>query len=393
MKVLYGFSNCSDGLYDKLIASKGLNVLRPDQKYHGLIIKGLSANGNQVECFSGLPLNRRVTKKLFIGIKGETVDGVKYKYYKTVNLPILRQIGIFFGGFFGVLFAKKKKEHTCLLCDVLNIANAYGMALAAKLRKIPVVFIVTDLPQFMDGKKIYKKISVRLFKKADGFVFLTPFMSELVNLKNKPYIVVEGQSDSKVVPVKRETRTEYTTGVKEIIYAGDVSSLYGLPELVSGFLKAKIDNAVLKIYGGGDYADTVKRESEINGAVRYMGVAPNFVVVEDEKRAALLINPRPTDKEYTKYSFPSKNMEYMASYTPVLTTKLEGMPAEYNDYVYLIESGGENGISEALKKVFALPTEERYALGEKAGKFIKENKNNIAQAKRIADFLQSINKC
>lgn len=391
MKILYGFSNCSDALYDKLVASKGLNVLRPDQKYHGLIIKGLKENGNDVECFSGLPVNRAVNKKLFLNYKSEVENGVKYKYYRSINLPILRQLSIFFGGFFSVLFSKKQKRETYLLCDVLNVANAYGMALAAKLRKIPVVFIVTDLPQFFEGKKLYKKISVRLFKKADGFVFLTPFMSDAVNKKSKPCIVVEGQSDSSIVPVGQPERTEFISGKKEIIYAGDVSSLYGLPELVEGFIKANIENAVLKIYGDGDYAPTVKTISDTNPSVKYMGVKPNAMVVEDEKRAALLVNPRPADKEYTKYSFPSKNMEYMASYTPVLTTKLEGMPSEYLSFVYLIEESGQEGVCSALKKVFDIPANDRYALGEKAGKFIKDNKNNIAQSKRIAVFLKSLN--
>jgi len=109
MRIFYGFSNCSDSLYEKLVASKNLNVMRPDQKYHGLMLKGLAANGNEVIAFSGLPVNREVSKNLFCFHKNEKENGVKYKYYKTLNLPVLRQIGILVGGFFGVLFSKKKK--------------------------------------------------------------------------------------------------------------------------------------------------------------------------------------------------------------------------------------------------------------------------------------------
>ena len=97
-------------------------------------------------------------------------NGVKYKYYKTVNLPILRQLGIFFGGFFGVLFSKKKKKDTVVLCDVLNIANAYGMTLSAKLKRIPVVYIITDLPEFQYGNKTVKKLPKNSLKKpTDSF--------------------------------------------------------------------------------------------------------------------------------------------------------------------------------------------------------------------------------
>ena len=58
--------------------------------------------------------------------------------------------------------------------------------------------------------------------------------------------------------------------------------------------------------------------------------------VAEELKATLLVNPRPTTEEFTIYSFPSKNMEYMASGTPLLTTKLPGMPEEYHQYVLAI---------------------------------------------------------
>lgn len=391
MRILYGFSNCSDRLYDKLVASKNLNVMRPDQKYHGLILKGLAANGNDVAAFSGLPINRSVRKNPFCFFKNEKENGVKFKYHKTLNLPVLRQLGIFIGGFFGVLFSKKEKGQTVVVCDVLNIANASGMLRAAKFKKIPTVFIVTDLPEFMYGKRL-KKRAEKLLRKADGYIFLTEQMNEKVNTENKPYIIMEGLSDSQIIPVKEEDRTEFTSGIKEIIYAGGVLSMYGLPELVKGFTAADLKDCVLKIYGDGDYAEEVKKIAEQNQNVKYMGVVPNSQVVEDEKRAALLVNPRPIGEEYTKYSFPSKNMEYMASYTPVLSTDLPGMPDEYKRFLYLIEEDGENGIKNALTKVFDIFAEKRYALGAVAGEFIKENKNNIAQTKRMGKFFESISK-
>lgn len=387
MNVLYGFSGCSEEKYKKILKSKGSNAAF---KYHNLLIKGLSANFLCVKCFSGLPINRKNYKKIFSWEKDDQEYNVKYHYYKTLNLPIFRQLGIFFGAFFGVLFSKKKKKETALLCDVLNIANAYGMTLAAKIKRIPVVYIITDLPEFQYGNNITRKIAERLIGKADGFVFLTLAMNEKVNVNNKPFIVMEGLSDANITPVSESERIENVNGKKEIIYAGGVLSLYGLPELVEGFIAADIENAVLKIYGDGDFAETVKKIAAENNKVEYIGVCPNAEVVEDEKRAALLINPRPTSGEYTKYSFPSKNMEYMASYTPVLTTKLDGMPKEYYDYIYTIDGDGSKAITVALKKVFAIPAEERYLLGQKAGEYIKKNKNNIAQTARLAEFLKEV---
>ena len=38
------------------------------------------------------------------------------------------------------------------------------------------------------------------------------------------------------------------------------------------------------------------------------------------------VNPRQNNEEFTKYSFPSKTMEYLASGVPVVAYKLDGIP-------------------------------------------------------------------
>ena len=74
-----------------------------------------------------------------------------------------------------------------------------------------------------------------------------------------------------------------------------------------------------------------------NEKIKYFGVIDFESILLRQKNTDLLINPRPSIDEYTKYSFPSKIMEYMASGTPVLTTKLSGIPMEYYDYYILLK--------------------------------------------------------
>ena len=87
MHILYGFSNCTDKKYNELMSGKNISILRPDQKYHGLLIKGLAANGADVKCFSGLPVNRALTKKIFINEKDETKDSVFFHEQLRPCLP------------------------------------------------------------------------------------------------------------------------------------------------------------------------------------------------------------------------------------------------------------------------------------------------------------------
>lgn len=386
MHILYGFSNCTDKKYNELMSGTGLSILRPDQKYHGLLIKGLAANGADVKCFSGLPVNRALTKKIFINEKDETENGVYYHYISTVNLPLLRRITVFFGSFFGVLFAKKKPD-TFIVCDCLNVANAYGMMLAGKLRKIPVATIVTDLPDMMSQGGIARRINNRFFKSVDGFIILTEQMNARINLKAKPFIVLEGHVDSALGEAEADKKEEQLSGKKVVVYAGSVNRIYGIENLVEGFLLSNLDNAELRVYGDGDYAEKVKEAAKKYSNVKYMGVCDNSEVVKAEQSAALLVNPRPAAPEYTRYSFPSKNMEYMVSGTPVLTTKLPGMPKEYYPYVYLLEDETPMGVSDALREIFSLTADERGKKGEAARRFVLEHKSNVIQAKRITDFL------
>ena len=113
----------------------------------------------------------------------------------------------------------------------------------------------------------------------------------------------------------------------------------------------------------------------------------NDIVIQAELEADLLINPRPTHEEFTRYSFPSKNMEYMATGTPVLTTDLPGMPEEYKQYVYLLKDETEDGVCQALIQIFKEPDKERSEKGKKAKRFVMEKKNNVRQAKKVVDLV------
>ena len=110
-------------------------------------------------------------------------------------------------------------------------------------------------------------------------------------------------------------------------------------------------------------------------------------IVDKERKATLLINPRPTHEKFVKYSFPSKNMEYMASGTPLLTTKLTGMPKDYYPYIYLFDEESVDGYACALERVLGLSSEELFEKGRIAKQFVLEKKNYLVQTDRILNLI------
>ena len=243
-----------------------------------------------------------------------------------------------------------------------------------------------DLPDMLLGSNLSKKISKYVISHCTDYVILTDAMNEHVNPQGRPYVVLEGHSD--IFMREKPVSLDIKISPRICMYAGAISKLFGLPALIEGFLAASIENAELHLYGPTDFEEELKEICSRHPNVVYGGLLLNQEIVEKELEATLLVNPRPTNEEYVKYSFPSKNMEYMASGTPLLTTVLPGMPKEYYPYVYLLEEETSEGIAAALKDIFAKSDEELLQKGLAAKEFILNTKNNVVQAEKILEMLK-----
>ena len=377
MRVIYVSNLCLPKVYEGLFEDKRLKSSEAVQKYHRIMAEGFALNGCEVISLGVVPANKNVRDK-FISLPDGELNGVKYKHLRTINLPIIKQLLNAVGVYFNVL--KYGNKESFVICDGLSYLASKAAVLACKLKRLKSVVIITDLPEFLVGRdnsavQRYKK----LFDQFSGYVLLTEQMAVKLGYQDKPYVVIEGQVDSLE---KREVLEEKQYDKKIVMYAGIVRKLYGLKMLVEGFIKADLPDYELHIYGNGDYADEIDEISKHNN-VKHFPSQPNTTIVEKEKRAFLLVNPRPTNEEYTKYSFPSKNMEYMVSGTAVLTTNLPGMPSEYKQYVYLIEEDTEEGICTAFKKIAKLNETEIMEKGKEARDFVLSKKNNKIQTEKI----------
>lgn len=368
------------------------------QKFSRLLIKGFIRNGVDVAALSVPPITRHYTKNIWVNMGNEVEDGIRYKYLPFINIPILKHLCIFIYSFFYVLkWGIKGKADKAIICDVLCISSSMGSLLAAKVCNLKSVAVVTDIYDQMVGQKvggfkaIMKKLAGILNKKYvasfSEYVLLTEAMNERVNPKSRPYIVMEGLCDEKLA--EEEFLPHTKSFPKVIMYAGGLEERYGLKMLVDAFKTIQDEDIELHLYGSGSYVDQLLVEAEKDHRIKFWGVKANAEIVEAEYRATLLVNPRFTTEEFTKYSFPSKNMEYMVSGTPLLTTKLPGMPEEYYPYVYLIEDETIDGYKQAIISVLSQSYIDLEMKGDMARQFVLENKNNVIQAKRVMNFSYS----
>ena len=396
MRILY-----LSGLASQVAISKALQR-NPDysgyamQKFNRLIVEGLVRNGHQVTALSTfyLPGIGRGYHR-----KNEIEKGVNYQYISSPNNLPSRHVWMVLYCFFKVLiWGLAGKKDKVFMADVLNISACIGAVAASRLIGLRCVGVMTDMPGLMvhngnstqDKKKTGKgafitRMNKSFLSKFSHYVFLTEQMN-VVNIHNRPYIVMEGLVDADMqVPEMKEK-----SGKRIVLYAGALHERYGLKLLVEGFMKTNLPDTELWIYGAGSFADELPEYNKKDSRILYKGIKPNSEVVEAELKATLLVNPRPTHEEFTKYSFPSKNMEYMVSGTPLLTTMLPGMPLEYYPYVFLFDCDETvDGYSMVLQKVLSLPDETLRQKGIKAREWVLGNKNHISQTARIVDLIKA----
>lgn len=384
MHILYAVTTCSDRVYKELFSHVKVKPAFQSQKYHRLLIEGLAAH-TRVDVIANAPVNRSNLDKAFVRLPRETEGGAVYHYIPAIRNPILKLMAVAAGTFFKTLFMARKD--TAVIVDCLNRTTAFFALSAARIRGCRCVGIITDLPDMLGGGRFSKAMANFVIRHCTDYVLLTEAMNDYIQNKNKPYVILEGHSD--ISMRERKPAMEKKSPVRTVFYAGGVSRQYGLADLTEGFLMADLPNTRLEVYGPGDYVKELQQIAQTHSNVYYGGMLLNSQIVGKEQEATLLVNPRPTHEEFVKYSFPSKTMEYMASGTPVLTTRLPGMPKEYYPYVDFIEEESISGIAVALKAVLARSDEELFRKGQAARDFVLEGRNNVVQAKKLLDMLEN----
>lgn len=387
MKIIYASCLMSESKMQKTFQNitdyDGFQV----QKFHRLFAKGLKLNKCRIVALTILPVTRSNTKKKIYLEETEKKNDIIYYYPTVINLPLIKHIFAVITSMFSFINIAKKNKDIVLIADCLNQSVALGSVIGAKIMKVPTVGIITDLPDMLIGKE--DKINNWIIRLYDRYILLTEQMNDYIMAKithqQKPYIIVEGMVD---IEMEKKNISEQKKYEKKVcMYAGILDRKYGIEMLVKGFEKANIPDAELHIYGDGDYKKELLTLCEKDSNIKYFGLRPNAYIVEEQQKATLLVNPRPSKEEFTKYSFPSKNMEYMVSGTPALMTKLPGIPEEYWDYVYVLENESIDGMADKLVEILNLSQKELRKKGRLAKKYVLDEKSNKNQAQRVIKWL------
>lgn len=320
-----------------------------------------------------------------------------------VNVLILKQITMAMSIFLHLLvwaFVQRRHRRVMLVYNVFSPLSIPTL-LAAWATGSTAVALIADTPHdcysYMGIKGLLERLDffqqTRVMKRFSGVICLTKQTWDDF-APGRPGLVVEGGINTDEVT---EPLREVNCAIEEellyahvCMYTGDLSNLNGIPKLLKGFALVADPDVRLWLLGRGECESAVLDAAARDPRISFLGFLPNDETRALQRRVTVLINPRPSQQEITKYTFPSKLLEYMQSGTPVLTTRLPGIPAEYYQHVFSIETETTEGIAEALRRTLSIPTAELREKGESAREFVVRDKSWQAQAQHIARFLHSL---
>lgn len=321
------------------------------------------------------------------------------KIVKCTNLTVVKQ-------FFNFRPFKKEVKKWAEKNDgrrkIVVVYTAVSMFLklalyAKKINKdIETMCIIADIPEFLSARKLHgiRKLfnmyetnqSAVLYKHIDKYVLLTAQMAEKLKIKS-PFIVVEGIAPSENENLDCSLADKYRNE-KYIFYGGTLNYEFGIKGLLDAFAQIEKAETKLVICGFGEADEIIKERQKTDDRIIYLGKVERSQAIALQRGATVLVNPRQNNEEFTKYSFPSKTLEYLASGVPVIAYKLDGIPDEYDNYICYVEDNTPATLAKTIVNMCEKTDDERCAIGEKARNFVLAQKNPTKQALRILNFMK-----
>ena len=278
-------------------------------------------------------------------------------------------------GFMQEVVRPLKKKYTIKLCSIITdlIDDATNPVFKLSFAK----YVQAKLEQIRRKKS---------YDYTDGFILLSKHMTEKIPQASNKNIIVEGIAKSNVShSIKlKDSR------IKSILYTGTLAEFSGVRNLVDAFMRIGNPDYRLVVCGIGELSEYISSCALKDNRIQHMGVVSHERAIALQNDAILLVNPRLPSVSLTKYSFPSKTIEYLLSGTPMIGYKLEGIPDEYFKYIYTPKDYSIESLSDLIECVLNKSSVELYQRALSAREFILNNKSSIKHVEKIISFVTQL---
>lgn len=396
MKVLFISTTCARSDYEEICKRRKIPMLDSSQKFFEMFLGGLAQMEDiLVECITVPPISRGTYPGNYIRAHVTRVGNLTYHYTPIWNFPVLKSL-------FATRSVKKimrrlikeaKDDSIKIICDPLLLEGLKPSVTLGKEYGILTVGFLTDMPIFADecdGHRGIKAIMYRTYNrsierymgKLDRYIVLTKAMQCVAD--GKPWMLLDCIVDETMLSGLEPLI--HDDCLPHIVYAGKLHREFGLDLLGEAMTLVKC-KCIFDLYGDGNYIQELKKLATLQKNIRLHGVVPLKEVLRAELSSTVLVNPRTSKGEFTKYSFPSKTAEYMLAGKPVVMFKLPGISNEYASYVHFAKEETALALADEIDKILAMTECERKAIGDRAKEYVIRKKNNISRAESVIRFI------
>jgi Glycosyltransferase len=360
------------------------------------LVRSLTSTGAKVYLLSAFPVPN-YPEYPDVLIRGRKIQqsGAQGLSLGFVNLMVFKHLTRLYScATVGMRFARKVRPDVAMVHGVHTPFLLFAVLLRLVLR-VKICLIMTDPPgviRSIDGSlsRFLKRLDraiVRLLASAfHGVIALTPALAEEFAPGTKT-LIMEGFVDEKIALPRQELMTaksQYT-----IAYAGGISESYGVRNLVLAFHRLEDANLTLHLYGRGPLEDWVRDQCVVDPRMHFNGAIAHQELIVNLRQVDMLVNARPADQPFVKYSFPSKLLEYIALGVPVVTTRLSGIPDDYFSLVEVVDDDSVESLERAMRSVYAHRGEAEEK-AERAQTYVVNEKSTLRRGALIQAFLTSL---
>jgi len=351
--------------------------------------------------YSGRPVPSfpAIRQLWFPADQAELGDGLSVYLLPFVNLGALKIITLGLAAFFSLLrwgWRERHAPHRVILTYNVSYPHGTVTLLAARLIWARAFALVADLPVPGDGvvraaplRRLDCFLQTKSLPLFDGIVVLTRNMANDF-APRVPFIHMEGAVPKELLQSLTDlSQTDQSTGPYcTLMYAGKLDELRGIPLLLQAFSLLSGDQYRLWITGQGPLREQVEQAAKEDPRITYWGFLPYAEILSLYRKATILINPRCTKSLATRYQFPSKVVEYLATGKPVITTCTADVEEEYRGLVLALRDETPEALARLIDQVARMGSADRNAIGVAARQYILERKTWEHQGKRIAEFIR-----
>lgn len=369
------------------------------RKLEGRYINGFRKNSLHLTLLSFFPsTNFPGNPKIFFGYNRTIINGIINYSYPFINFIGAKHVTRFFSClvFLSIWHFKNRNQIKKIIIYSVHSPFLLAALIFKVLFNTSTHVIVPDLPRHMNfgGSRsimwrFLKKIDSRfldfLISKTSGISVVTRNMAaENVEWSNLPYMVIEGMVDEDSRAIEKKSVDK-----KIFFYAGGLNAEYGVQSLLTAFqeLFQIRDDIELWLCGKGELVADIQALGKKHRGLKYFGYLSQSEIDKLMGDVFCLVNCRNPNDSFVKYSFPSKLLEYLVSGIPILTTKLPGVPDEYDKYLNYIDGSDAIYIVHSVVKI--MQEDEEY-LREKANAgrdFVINNKNSKIQTSKFLNLI------